>query len=109
MKLVIAVVVSALLSTACALSEPKRYLSREDYWPPMSSYSDMHLGALSTEITLIRDDFEYFKQRSDPKSKRLANEARNRLGLLFQLYSKRSGMSIENVLRNFGYSTGQLY
>jgi hypothetical protein len=107
MKLFIAVMVIGLLSIASAMTEAQTSFSRESLWPAISSYSDMHAGELGVEIALMRKDLEYFSQRSDPKSQRLANEARNRLNLLFQLYAARTGRSLESVLKMYGYPTGR--
>lgn len=80
--------------------------SRADNWPAISSYSDMRLYELSPEIALIRKDLEYYKKnRKDQKSRYHANEAYNRLNLLFQLYAKKSGRPLETVRKMYGNPT----
>jgi len=80
-------------------------LSRHSLWPTISSYYDMPLHRLSTEIALMRKDLEYYKSRNDEKSHRLAVEAYNRLNVLFQLYSEKSGRPLETVRDMYGNPT----
>lgn len=103
-RILLLVKIILLLSGLTAASaNAQKSLSREAFWPPIESYANMKVWELSIEISFMRGDLEYFKQRSDPQSKKLAIQAQNRLNLLFQLYAERTGRSLESVLEMYGY------
>ena len=93
-----------LLSPTTSLSAANSF-SRETHWPPISSYDDMQLYELSTEIALMRKDLEFFKKKGDQESRRLAVQAYNRLNLLFQIYAEKSGRPLETVREMYGNPT----
>lgn len=74
----------------------------ESYWPPISEYTDMELHELSVEISMIKKNYDSFKKFDDQKNRRLTIQAKNRLELLIQLYSVKSGRNIESVRKMFG-------
>lgn len=78
-------------------------LSREAQWPPISAYGDMAAWELSIEISFINKDLAVFEQSKDPKKRALLVEARNRLNLLFILFSEKTGHSLESVRKMYGY------
>lgn len=76
--------------------------SRAANWPPISSYEDMVLHELGFEISMMLKDLDYYKKRNDLKSSAYANEAYNRLSVLFIIYSERSGRPLEIVKEMYG-------
>lgn len=99
MKRYVCFAMIGLLFVACAGSK----MSREKNWPSINYYYDMAASELNFEINMMKKDLEYFKHFNDPKNRRLAVEVRNRLNVLFHLYSERTGRSLGSVLKMYGY------
>lgn len=79
--------------------------SREYYWPEISTYEEMPNYMMGPEIGMLKNDLEFFKRQHDAKSHGLAVEAYNRLQLIFKIYAKRSGRSIEEIREMYGNPT----
>ena len=95
-------VAGIILMCLCIHVHATGFSSRAASWPPISTYEDMALHDLSFEISMMRKDLEYYKKRNDQKSITHANEAYNRLNVLFLIYSKRSGRPLEVVREMYG-------
>jgi hypothetical protein len=66
-------------------------------WPPIGDYSDMQAWELSSEISMIKKDLEFFRKSNDERDRTKLNEAQNRFNLLLKLYAERTGRSLEIV------------
>lgn len=72
-------------------------------WKPIDAYFSMDISQLTFEIAMLKKDLKKFEQSNKPKEKALVVEARNRLNVLFQLYSKKTGRSLKSVLEDHGF------
>ncbi len=79
---------------------------RGENWSPVSSYAEMRIYKLSSEIKWLIRDLEYYKTQignaSEVKPRYYADEAYSRLNILFILYSNKSGRSLEGVKAHYG-------
>ena len=64
-------------------------------WPPLEEYDKMETWEIPAEIAFIKKDLARFEKSSDPKKRALINPAHNRLRLLIQLLSEKSGRPIQ--------------
>ena len=99
-SLIAVILLCGISATSVYAQDP---FARESYWPPISSYDEMAAWELGHEISMMLKDLEYFQKRNDVKSQGLANQAKNRLNVLFLLYSQRTGRSLDSVLKMYGY------
>ncbi len=107
MKNYVFLLLSILLFLACAGSKSSSYdrsyeWGPKRYWPPITNYSEYGIDELDLAIPLMKKDLKYYQNSNDPKHYSPAVEARNRLNVLYLLYAKYKGWSLDRTLNELG-------